>query len=139
MTYESPFKKLNQKPHNGGIPQDIVNSLHALPIMARFLHHNTKSYAKHMATGMVYDSLSELNDDILEKAMGCTGSNYQSITLPIISGYSDEKCYELAEEIKMFAQRLKSWADEYGYLDISQQADTINGVGAKFAYLLTLS
>lgn len=134
---DSPFKKPAMS--SGMNVQQIVNMLHSLPIEAQFLHHNTTSYAKHMATDMLYDGLNGLKDDVIEKIIGCTGSRYNAITVQPISGYSDEKCFQLAEKIKMFSKSLKSWAEQNEYLDIAQKADDMWGLGAKFSYLLTLS
>lgn len=119
--------------------QSIINKLFYFPIKLRFLHHNTTTYSKHQALGMAYDSLGDLQDDIIEKLIGCSGKRYSSPTVPNCGTYSDDACVQTGKEIKEFARTLKSYAESYGYMDISQQADTYEGVGAKLLYLLTLS
>lgn len=140
--YNSPFKKqpLVTSPMSTATEyQYLVDKLFYFPIKLRFLHHNTTSYAKHKALDFAYEATSDLQDDIIEKLIGCTSQRYKSPTIEPCGEYSDEACFETAEEIKEFAKRLKNYAESKGYLDISQQADTYEGVGAKLSYLLSLS
>lgn len=141
MAYGSPFSKTNKSliPDTGGEIQYIVDKLYYFPNKLKFLHHNTTSFSKHQATSEAYDGTSSLQDEILEKIIGCTGIRYSTVNFSPVGLFSEESCYLVAEEIKEFAKYLKRWAEEYSYLDISQLADSLEGIGAKLKYLLTLS
>lgn len=119
--------------------QNIIDGLFTLSLKTRFAHHNTTSYSKHKALDETYESIDDLLDEIVEKIIGCTSKRYERINIGIISGFTEQMPFQIADEIKSFSSKLKSWAEEYGYLDVAQLSDSLWGTGAKLLYLLSLS
>lgn len=118
---------------------ELFNKLYQLPDKIQFCHHNTTSYAKHMALDRTYNSLVEMKDEIVEKLIGYTGQRIKTLTLGTISSYTEELPKQLAQEIINFGNQLEEYGEENGYCDIENLAQSYAGIGAQLNYLLTLS
>lgn len=120
-------------------PEYIQGKLFSFHNIAHKFHLDTKSFAEHKALNELYTGLVDFKDDISELIMGYTGKRIGKIKLDDMPEYSHSASVKLAEDIKEFAYELEEWADENGYCDIENTAQSLSGLGAKTSYLLTLS
>ena len=86
-----------------------------------------------------YDAITELKDEIIEKAIGYTGQRYKRVNLTTIEGDPETLSSQIADEIMAFGKYLESYSELNGYCDLENLAQSYSGVGAKLKYLLTLS
>lgn len=121
-------------------PEYIQGKLFSFYDIAQKFHHDTKSFAEHMALGGLYEALEKYRDDIPEKLMGYMGGKrIGKIELDEVPAYSHEAAVKLTEDIKDFAYELYEWAGKKKYCDIENIAQSLSGDSAKTTYLLTLT
>lgn len=121
-------------------PEYIEGKLFSFYDIAQKYHHDTKSYAQHMALGFLYDALGKYRDEIPEKLMGYMGGKrIGRIELDSIPAFTESSPLDLAEDIKDFAYDLYEWAGKKKYCDIENIAQGLSGDAAKAIYLLTLT
>lgn len=121
-------------------PEYIQGKLFSFYDIAQKFHHDTKSFAEHMALGGLYEALEKYRDDIPEKLMGyMSGKRIGKIELDEVPAYSHEAAVKLTEDIKDFAYELYEWAGKKKYCDIENIAQSLSGDSAKTTYLLTLT
>ena len=96
---------------------DIIRKLVEAQIQLKFLHWQTKSYAKHKAYGKLYDSLGDLIDNFVEACMGKHGRpSYQGgytiqgqdISEISVQNFVDGVCIFLIELTGVFDPQLDS-------------------------------
>lgn len=129
------------KKENGDMtPEMIVGRLFSFHDTAHKFHLDTKSFAIHKAFDELYNGLVSFKDDLSELLMGYNnGKRIGKIKLDEIPDYSDDAAKTLAKDIMEFASNLEEWAEEKGYCDIENTAQSLSGLGSKTLYLLTLS
>lgn len=121
-------------------PEYIEGKLFSFHNTAQKFHHDTKSFAEHMALGQFYEALDKYRDEIPEKLMGYIGGKrIGKIELDEIPAYSHDEAVKLVESVKDFAYELYEWAGKKKYCHIENIAQEISGDAAKTIYLLTLS
>lgn len=105
----------------------------------RFLHWQTKSYAKHMAYGSIYESLDDLIDSFMESYMGKYGRPEfdEEFTLKFkdISAISLQSFIDSNSE---FLIGLTDVLDAVSDSDLLNIRDEMLGLLNKIKYLLTL-
>ena len=99
-------------------------------------HWQTTSYAEHQALGGLYDYVHDFKDGVIEKLMGYTGKRPNAYKIEPLINCTGNQC---VSELLAFASSLKSFAENNGYHDIANLADSLSGEAAKTKYLLTLS
>lgn len=102
------------------------------------LHLQTPSHAEHSALNF-WSYLTDAKDEILEKLMGYEGRKLKAYKIETIYDYSAGAPKKCVTEVKDFAEELQNWADDKGYGDISNLAQSLGGEAAKTLYLLTQS
>jgi hypothetical protein len=117
---------------------EIASKLFSLPVKAHFIHHSTKLFPMHEAMGKLYDGLEDAKDELIEKCIGYTGMRYKTLKVETYPMYSDALAVQVAKEVMMFAKDLEDWAEENGYCDIENLAQSYSGLGAHALYRLTL-
>ena len=121
-------------------PEYIEGKIFSLHNIAQKFHHDTKSFAEHMALGGLYEALEKYRDEIPEKLMGYMGGKkIGKIELDEIPSYSHEAAVKLSEDVREFGYELYEWAGKKKYCDIENIAQALSGDGAKTVYLLTLN
>jgi len=121
-------------------PEYIEGKIFSLHNTAQKFHHDTKSFAEHMALGGLYEALEKYRDEIPEKLMGYMGGKrIGNIELDEIPSYSHDAAVKLAEDVRDFGYELYEWAGKKKYCDIENIAQALSGDGAKTVYLLTLN
>lgn len=101
------------------------------------IHWQTTSYAEHQAVGALYDYVHDFKDGVIEKLMGYTGKRPRAFKIePLIDGCTATTC---VSDLLEFSSSLKKYAENNGYHDIANLADSLSGEAAKTKYLLTLS
>lgn len=96
---------------NGSLNKDeqmekLINDLFAARDLAHKLHLSTKSFAKHMALGDLYDALLETADDVAEVYQGKYGIMNLGQSAPSFN-VPDTTTFEPAD----FVRTLASWAE----------------------------
>jgi hypothetical protein len=118
---------------------EIIKRLVELQIQLKFLHWQTKSYAKHQAYGNLYGDLDELIDDFVEACMGKHGRpSYQGgytiqgqdISEISVQNFIDGVCIFLIEFTEVYNPQLDS--------DLLNLRDEMLHGFNKLKYLLTL-
>jgi hypothetical protein len=100
-------------------------------------HWQTQSYAEHEALGGLYEFVFTFKDDVVEKIMGYTGERPKAFTpKPLMDNCN---CMQVVRELMDYSDKLGMWADNKGYTEIKNMADTLSGEAAKVKYLLTLN
>lgn len=121
-------------------PEYIEGKIFSFHNIAQKFHHDTKSFAEHMALGGLYEALEKYRDEIPEKLMGYMGGKrIGKIEMEAIPSFSHEAAVKLADDVKDFGYELYEWAGEKKYCDIENIAQALSGEGAKTLYLLTLT
>lgn len=100
------------------------------------LHWQTTSYAKHQATGALYDYVHDFKDGLIEKIMGYTGQRPKAYRIEPLTDCTAEQC---VSDVMSFASSLKAYGERNAYHDVCNLADALSGEAAKTKYLLTLS
>lgn len=135
---ESP--KENESKEKELTPEYIQGKLFSFHNIAHKFHLDTKSFAQHKCLDNLYKELVEFKDDISEKLMGYMGGKrIGSITLDPIPNYSESAAKKLASDVMDFGAELEEWAENKNYCDIENIAQSLSGIGAETAYLLTLN
>jgi hypothetical protein len=114
----------------------IVSKIIYFKEQSQLLHWQTTSYAQHKALGELYEYIEEFKDGLVEKLMGYTGKRPSGCKIETIDGVSPQ---QLVDNILMFSSKLKMYAEQNNYLDVSNLADELSGQAAKIKYLLSLS
>ena len=118
---------------------EIIKKLVEAQIQLKFLHWQTKSYAKHQAYGNLYEDLNELIDDFVEACMGKHGRpSYQGgytiqgqdISEISVQNFVDGVCIFLIELTDVFDPQLDS--------DLLNLRDEMLNVVNKTSYLFSL-
>ena len=119
---------------------EIIKRLVELQIQLKFLHWQTKSYAKHQAYGNLYGDLDELIDDFVEACMGKHGRPKFS------GGYSIEgedleeiELGELLTQVEGFLISFNEVYDPQADSDLLNIRDEMLSSLNKLRYLLTLN
>jgi hypothetical protein len=114
----------------------IVSKIIYFKEQSQLLHWQTTSYAQHKALGELYEYIEEFKDGLVEKLMGYTGKRPSGCKIETMDGISPQ---QLVDNILMFSSKLKMYAEQNNYLDVSNLADELSGQAAKIKYLLSLS
>ena len=105
----------------------------------RFLHWQTKSYAKHQAYGQVYENLNELIDTFVETCMGKHGRpSYQGGYTIQGKDIDEISIQEFIDESVSFFIGLSEKLDSKTDTDLLNIRDEMMGEFNKLKYLLTL-
>ena len=100
-------------------------------------HWATRNYSEHKTLGSFYEFIQDFKDDVVEKLMGYTGKRVKSMKIDAIK--ADMDSMDLVDEVMRFAENLMDYAENNGFWDVSNIAQTLSGEAAKTKYLLTLS
>jgi len=117
--------------------EGIASKLTFFHEQIHLIHWQTSSYAEHMCTGELYDGVHDFKDSVIEKLMGYTGRKPRAPKMIQIN--DNVAATSVVNDLKNFAQELKTFAETNNYLDIGNMADELSGKAAKALYLLTLS
>lgn len=118
----------------------IVATFLGIQSQFKVFHWQTQSYAKHIAYGGIYDTLSDLSDEFIEVYMGKYGrialeGESDSIILQNIGEVNIEDFLEtIIEFLLSFNNKLNSGKDS----DLLNIRDEMLGAINKLKYLLTL-
>ena len=105
----------------------------------KVLHWHTTSYARHMAYGKIYDSISDLMDSFIEKYQGKYGRKYFGTDTIEIKDGKTVKINELVKEFDNFLQvEIPSELDESKDTDLLNIRDEMLGENSQLKYLLSL-
>jgi hypothetical protein len=118
---------------------EIILELVNTQIQFRFLHWQTKSYAKHQAYGAFYDNLDDLIDKYVEVCMGKHGRpNFEG---GFTMDFEDIKSFSMQEYLDDFTEFLMSLSEKLTQgedTDLLNIRDEILAEVNKLKYLLTL-
>ena len=117
--------------------ESIASKLTFFHEQLHLIHWQTSSYAEHMCTGELYDEIHDFKDSVIEKLMGYTGKKPRAPKMIQIN--DNAVASSIVNDLKGFAQELKTFAETNNYLDIGNMADELSGKAVKALYLLTLS
>lgn len=120
-------------------PDVIANKLAYFHIQVQDLHWATRSHAEHDALGKLYEMVSSMKDDIVEKIMGYMGVRARTGDIKGVRPYASGLSTQVATEIIMFAKQLQNYAASNNMPDIENVAQSLSGETAKIKYLLTQS
>jgi hypothetical protein len=121
-------------------PEIIRNKLFYFSDVAHFFHHETRSFAEHMAFKSNYEGLIAFRDDISELIMGYqNGKRIGKLKIDEIPNYNGDNVSAFIKEGLAFSSELGKWAEDKGYCDVENTAQALSGLFAKTQYLLTLS
>ena len=120
--------------------EEIILELVNTQIQFRFLHWQTKSYAKHQAYGAFYENLDDLIDKYVEVCMGKHGrpefGGDFSMEFKDIEGFSmQEYLDDFTEFLMSLSEKLTQGEDT----DLLNIRDEILAEVNKMKYLLTLN
>jgi hypothetical protein len=118
---------------------EIIKKLVEIQQQLRFLHWQTKSYAKHQAYGGIYSSLDGLIDSFVETCMGKHGRPSFSGGYTLEGQDIDElSIQEFVDGTVSFLIGLTEKYDEKADTDLLNVRDEMLGEFNKLKYLLTL-
>ena len=118
---------------------DIICKLVEAQIQLKFLHWQTKSYAKHKAYGKLYDSLGVLIDDFVEDCMGKHGRpSYEGGYTIQGQDISEISVQNFVDGVCMFLIQLTEVFDSQEDSDLLNLRDEMLHGFNKLKYLLTL-
>jgi hypothetical protein len=118
---------------------EIIKKLVEIQQQLRFLHWQTKSYAKHKAYGKLYESLDGLIDTFVETCMGKHGRPSYSGGYTLEGQDIDEiSVQEFVDGSVSFLIGLTEKYDEKTDTDLLNVRDEMLGEFNKLKYLLTL-
>ena len=118
---------------------EIIKKLVETQQQLRFLHWQTKSYAKHQAYGGIYSSLDGLIDTFVETCMGKHGRPSYSGGYTLEGQDIDElSIQEFVDGTVSFLIGLTEKYDEKADTDLLNVRDEMLGEFNKLKYLLTL-
>ena len=118
---------------------EIIKKLVETQQQLRFLHWQTKSYAKHEAYGKIYSSLDGLIDTFVETCMGKHGRPSFSGGYTLEGQDIDElSIQEFVDGTVSFLIGLTEKYDEKADTDLLNVRDEMLGEFNKLKYLLTL-
>lgn len=118
---------------------EIIKKLVEIQQQLRFLHWQTKSYAKHQAYGGIYSSLDGLIDTFVETCMGKHGRPSYSGGYTLEGQDIDElSIQEFVDGTVSFLIGLTEKYDEKADTDLLNIRDEMLGEFNKLKYLLTL-
>jgi len=119
--------------------EEMILELVNTQVQFRFLHWQTKSYAKHQAYGGFYDSLDDLIDRFVEVCMGKHGRpDYEG---GFTMEFEDIKGFSMQEYLDDFTEFLMSLSEKLTQgedTDLLNIRDEILAEVNKLKYLLTL-
>ena len=118
---------------------EIIKKLVEIQQQLRFLHWQTKSYAKHQAYGGIYSELDGLIDSFVETCMGKHGRPSYSGGYTLEGQYIDE--LSIQEFVDASVSFLISFTEKYDGktdTDLLNIRDEMLGEFNKLKYLLTL-
>lgn len=119
---------------------DVVKVFFHMLMNLRFYHWQTGSYARHVAVGNLYDTLSTLIDKFVEVYMGRYGrpmleDGSMSIT---VKEMTDEKAHEYMQEYIYFLKKEMPRHLKQTDTDLLNIRDEMLGEFNKVLYLFTL-
>ena len=118
---------------------EIIKKLVEIQQQLRFLHWQTKSFAKHQAYGGIYSSLDGLIDSFVETCMGKHGRPSFSGGYTLEGQDIDElSIQEFVDGTVSFLIGLTEKYDEKANTDLLNVRDEMLGEFNKLKYLLTL-
>jgi hypothetical protein len=103
------------------------------------LHFQTTSYAEHQALGIIYDKVGDLQDEIIEKIMGYSGSRVKAYRIDALKDYSPGMSSQVVRELVSFAKDLEEYGEANNMPDIENIAQSLSGEASQTLYRLTLS
>lgn len=112
----------------------LVAFLFRLQIGVKMSHWQTRSYASHMDTGALFDSIVKLTDDIIEQYMGVYGRPRMpaSASVPVPNMTKSTTVALLREGITYLRTRMPPDPN------LRNLADELAGEMAKALYLMTM-
>ena len=120
--------------------ESIQAKLFSMRTQAHKFHLDTRSFAQHEALGKLYESISSFTDEISEKIMGYQNGKRIGVgKTDEIKPYREEAANKMVKEGIEFAKSLEDWATKRNYADIQNIAQSLSGLFAHTAYLLTLN
>ena len=103
----------------------------------RMFHWQTKSYARHQAYGMFYDSFGELIDDFIEAQMGKYG-RVKTVKPIELQNLDEVEIDGFLNELEQFLLSFNKEYDQVEDSDLLNIRDETLGKLNKLRYLLTL-
>lgn len=130
------MKKEYGSGETGLTPEKVMDKMVYFHEQAHFNHWQTKSYAKHKALDKFQKESYDWKDKIAELLLGYISPNrferpaqFKLINIP------DE---QLVEEFVSFSRSLDKYGRDNDWIELSNYAADIEGLGEKIKYLLTL-
>ena len=118
---------------------EIIKKLVEAQLQLKFLHWQTKSYAKHQAYGNLYEDLNELIDDFVEACMGKHGRpSYQGGYTIQGQDISEISVQNFVDGVCIFLIQLTEVFDPQEDSDLLNLRDEMLHGFNKLKYLLTL-
>lgn len=116
---------------------EIASTLIAIQTQLKFLHWQTKSYARHQAYGGAYDDMTGLIDSFVEILMGKYG---RVPALPFkIFNRNEKDAMSFIDETSRYLLSLDDMLNPKTDTDLLNIRDEMLAVFNKLRYLLTLS
>jgi hypothetical protein len=115
----------------------IASKLIEIQVQLKFLHWQTKSYARHQAYGMAYDGLDDLIDSFVEVFMGKYG---RVPAMPMkVFNRNEKDVMTFIDETIGYLISLSNELDPNGDSDLLNVRDEMLALFNKLRYLLTLN
>lgn len=108
-------------------PEAIMSRLFYFRDTAHKFHLATRSHPQHEALDTLYKGLQDLQDQIMEQALGYTGTTMS---------YSPKDAITICDQINQFAVDLRSWGNTKSYMNIENLAQELSGLSAQVKYFL---
>lgn len=102
----------------------------------KLFHWATKSYASHVALGELYDTVSELHDNLVECYLGC---QQKSVSLFRISTGAVSDVTNIVEFLKLHTANFRKIRVDIKSSELQNIVDEIISQLDKTCYLLSLS
>ena len=119
--------------------QEYIIELLQIQQQLKVFHWQTKSYARHNAYGMTYDTLSDLIDNFVEVHMGKYGRFIINNTPIEITNLNDETLKVFLNSATNFFISMSTQLDPKNDTDLINIRDEMLASLNKLKYLLTLN
>jgi DNA-binding ferritin-like protein len=119
--------------------EQIIIELLTIQNQYRIFHWQTKSFSRHSAFGMVYDSLDDLIDTFVEICMGKHGRpDFTGGVSLLVSDMKELDPVNFSDAVVEFLLDLDNKYDQTKDSDLLNVRDEMMGLINKLKYLLTL-
>jgi hypothetical protein len=114
----------------------LISALFEARTITHLLHLNTRSFARHMALGELYDTLNELADELAEMYLGTTDENIELVGGEGSGGFNKEDPIVFIAQLHAMLSMAKPAIEELHMPYFTNKYEELQGEVARVKYKL---